>query len=216
MTNEIIYTNLSTKPTRRTAVPTPEAPAEAPDPQVKRIRIGWGAEGRKGVAARSAEQANASADDGEQSPHEFGDRTSTRLIKARRSHHAELSRSEAPPRIEMGRVERYSKLEQIRGQRLLSETLAQRAEQSALEHLNILNSQSAQQYWIADAETGEIFLRQSFATLQHCHEAAAELEWTFDMAEVLTQRPPETMDHIEAIVLAAAWRERVALDIAAA
>ncbi len=172
---------------------------------MKRIRIGWGAEGRQGVAAQSAEQANASADDREQ--------PQRGLVKVRRTVSSE-SRSfpEAPPRIEMGRVERYSKLEQIRGQRLLSEKLDQGLDKRpALEHLTILHSQSAQKYWIADAETGEIFLRQSFATLQHCHAAAAELEQTFHMAEVLMLRPSDTMERMGELVQQQWLRERVAV-----
>jgi hypothetical protein len=112
----------------------------------------------------------------------------------------------------MGRVERYSKLERIRGQRLLCEKLDQGLDKRpALEHLTILHSQSAQRYWIADAETGDIFLRQPFATLQHCHETAAELERTFDMAEVLMQRPSETMESIGELVREHWLRERVAM-----
>ena len=204
MSNEIIFVNLTAKPTRPTLAPTPKAPAEAPARQVKRIRIGWGAEGHKGVAARSVELANAPANDREQPRPE--------LVKVRRTVSESRSFSEAPSRIEMGRVERYSKLEQIRGQRLLSEKLDQGLEKRpALDHLTILHSQSARQYWIADAETGEIFLRQSFATLKHCHEAAAELERTFDMAEVLTQRPPETMERMGELVHEHWLRERVAV-----
>ncbi len=204
LTNEIIFVNPTAKPTRPSPAPTPEAPAEASAPQVKRIRIGWGAEGHKGVAARSAEQANASADDRQQ--------TKPELVKVRRTVSESRSFSEAPPRIEMGRVERYSKLEQIRGQRILSEKLDQGLEKRpALEHLTILHSRSAQQYWIADAETGDIFLRQPFATPQHCYEAAAELEQTFDMAEVLMLRPSETMERIGELVHEHWLRERVAV-----
>jgi hypothetical protein len=112
----------------------------------------------------------------------------------------------------MGRVERFSKLEQIRGQRLLSEKLDQGVDKRlALEHLTILHSQSAQQYWIADADTGDIFLRQPFATLKHCHEAAAELERTFDMAQVLTLRPSETLERMSELVQQQWLRERVAV-----
>ncbi len=111
----------------------------------------------------------------------------------------------------MGRVERSSKLERIRGQRLLYEALAERIEQSALEHLTILHSQSAQKYCIADADTGEIFLRQPFATLKHCHEAPTELERTFEMAEVLMFRPSETMERIGELVQSHWLRERVAV-----
>ena len=205
MTNEIIFVNPTAKPTRPTPTPTPKAPAEAPFPQVKRIRIGWGAEGHKGVAARSAVLANASADDREQ--------PQRGLVKVRRTVSSESrSFSEAQPSIEMGRVERYSKLEQIRGQRLLSEKLDQGLDKRpALDHLTILHSQSALQYWIADAETGQIFLRQSFATLKYCHAAAAELEQIFNMAEVLMLRPSDTIERMSELLQQHWLRERVAV-----
>jgi hypothetical protein len=111
-------------------------------------------------------------------------------------------------------VDRGSRLERLPEQRLLYEKLERQAARPALEHLTILHSQSAQKYWIADIETGKVFLPHVFITLKHCHEAAAELERIFDMAEVLTQRPPETLERMEAIVLAAVWRERVELAIA--
>jgi hypothetical protein len=50
--------------------------------------------------------------------------------------------------------------------------------------------------------------------LEHCYEAAVELEHTFDMLEVIALRPSETMERIDAIVLAHAWREQVKLKLA--
>ena len=79
MNNEIIYTNLSAKPKQTTATPTPKAPAEAPVSQVKRIRIGWGAEGHKGVAAQSAEQFNTSTDNEQQPRREVGESFAPRV-----------------------------------------------------------------------------------------------------------------------------------------
>jgi hypothetical protein len=209
---QIIYTNLAAKPLLPAPAPIVKATAATQTPLVKRICPGLGEERRRGVAARSEALANAAAD-GQQPRQGLGERPSSRLVRARRSE--SQSFSEAPPSIEMGRVERSSKLERIRGQRLLCEELDQRSDKRpALEHLSILHSQSAEQYWIADAESGEVFLPLAFTTLKHCHEAAAELERTFDIAEVLTQRPPETLERMEAIVLAAVWRERVELAIA--
>jgi hypothetical protein len=204
LSNEIIYTNLAAKPKQITA-PMPEAPAAAPDPLVKRIRLGWGEEGCKRVAARSEAIANA---DGQQPRQGSGERPSSRLVRARRSE--SQSFSEALPSIEMGRVERYSKLEQIRGKRLLSEELDQRFKQPPLEYLSILYGQSAEQYRIADAESGEVFLPQAFETLQHCHEAAAELERTFDIPEVLMLRPSETLERMGELAREHWMRERVA------
>jgi hypothetical protein len=105
-------------------------------------------------------------------------------------------------------VDRVSRLERIPGQRLLCEKLERQTARPALEHLSILHSPKAQQYLIADAETGEVFLPQAFATLKHCHEAAAELERTFAMAQVLEMRSPETLEQIELLVQAYCQREK--------
>jgi hypothetical protein len=173
---------------------------------VKRIRIGWGEEGRNGVAARN--EAIATADDREQPRRGLGESASERLARARRSESRTFS--DASPSIEMGRVERSSKLERIRGKRLLSEELDQRFKQPPLEYLSILHSQSAKKCWIADANTGEVFLNQAFATPQHSHEAAAELERTFDMSEVLKLRPPETLERMGELAREHWLREQVA------
>jgi hypothetical protein len=111
----------------------------------------------------------------------------------------------------MGYVDRGSRLERIPGQRLLCEKLERQAARSALEHLTILHSQSAEKYWIAVAETGEVFLPQAFATLQHCHEAAAEVERRFAMAQVLEMRMPETLESLSELVREHWLRERVAV-----
>jgi hypothetical protein len=199
LSNEIIFVNPTAKPTRPTAAPTPEAPAEAQASQVKRIRIGWGEEGRKGIAAQSEAISLATADKQPQ----------RELVKVRRTVSKSRSFSEAPSRIEMGRVERYSKLERGRRRRSLSEKLDQGFDKCpTLDHLTILHSLSTQQHWIADAETGKVFLHQPFTTLKHCHEAAVELEHTFDMEEVLMLRPPETLEQIQLLVQAHCQREK--------
>jgi hypothetical protein len=109
----------------------------------------------------------------------------------------------------MGYVNRGSRLERLPEQRFLCEKLERHNARPELEYLSILHSPKAQQYWIADAETGEVFLSQAFATLQHCYEAAAELERTFDMAEVLQLRPPETLERMVELVREHWLRERV-------
>jgi hypothetical protein len=108
-------------------------------------------------------------------------------------------------------VDRGSRLERLPEQRSLWERLDRQAAQPALEHLTILHSQSTQMYWIAAAETGEIFLRQPFRTLKHCHEAAADLERTFAIAQMLEMRSPETMESVGALVQEHWLRERVAV-----
>jgi hypothetical protein len=206
LSNEIIFVNPTAKPKRPIAAPTPEAPAEVQASQVKRIRIGWDEEGRKGIAAQSEAISLASAD--KQPQRELDDRLSGRLARVRRSE--SRSYSQAPSRIKMGRIERYSKLEQLPEQRSLWERLDRQAAQPALEHLTILHSPKAQHYWIADAETGDVFLSQAFTTLKHCHEAAAELGRTFAIAQVLEMRSPETMESLSELVREHWQRERVA------
>jgi hypothetical protein len=115
------------------------------------------------------------------------------------------------PRVRMGYVNRSSRLERLPEQRSLAEKLERQAARPTLEHLTILHSPKAQQYWIADAESGAVFLPQAFATLKHCHEAAAELERTFDMAQVLEMRSPETMESVSELVREHWLRERVAV-----
>jgi hypothetical protein len=96
-------------------------------------------------------------------------------------------------------------------QRSLFEKLNRQTSRPVLEHLTILHSQSAKRYWIADADTSEVFLPQAFTTLEYCHEAAAVLERTFDMLEVLTRRPSETLEQIELLVQAHCQREKTAI-----
>jgi hypothetical protein len=130
--------------------------------------------------------------------------------RARVERSAEVQTPEAP-KVRLRFVNRGSRLERIPGQRLLYEKLERQAAQPALEHLTILHSPKAQGYWIADAETGEVFLRQPFATLRHCYEAAAHLERTFAIAQVLEMRSPETMESMSELVREHWLRERVAV-----
>jgi hypothetical protein len=108
-------------------------------------------------------------------------------------------------------VDHSSRLERLPENRSLWERLDRHTARPELEDLTILHSQSAEKYWIADAETGEVFLPQAFATLKHCHEAADELERIFHMAEVLKSRPAETMESLGALVQEHWLRERVAV-----
>ena len=69
-------------------------------------------------------------------------------------------------------------------------------------------------YQIVNRETKHLISCYLFETARYCTEAAAELERTFNLDGMLMH--PELLEHIEAIVLAAAWRETVELEIAAA
>jgi hypothetical protein len=195
--NEIIYTNLAAKPKLSTPASTSEVPAAAAALPAKRIT--WGIHGKLHMPATA-----------ERPLPRRSERPSGRPANAERSPEA---RSVAPetPKVRMGYVDRGSRLERIPGQRLLCEKLERQAARSALEHLTILHSQSAEKYWIAVAETGEVFLPQAFATLQHCHEAAAEVERRFAMAQVLEMRMPETLESLSELVREHWLRERVAV-----
>jgi hypothetical protein len=194
--NEIIYTNLAAKPTLLTPAPIAQTPAT----QVKRIT--WGIAGRLHMPA-TAERPQPRKDDSS-APRVRPSRGGARVERSTESQTPEA------PKVRMRYVDRGSRLERLPEQRLLYEKLGRQAAQSALEHLTILHSQSAEKYWIADAETGEVFLSQAFATLKHCHEAAADLERTFNMAQVLEMRSPETMESVGELVQGHWLREWVA------
>jgi hypothetical protein len=187
---QIIYTNLAAKPKLSTPAPMPEAPAQAPAPQVK--RISWGIQGRLHMPA-TAERPQPRKDD---SPSRGGARVER----------STGSRSVTPeaPKVRMRYVDHGSRLERLPEQRSLWERLDRHTARPGLEDLTIL-------YWIADAETGKIFIGQAFTTLQHCHEAAVELEHTFAIAQVLDMRSPETMESVNELVREHWLRERVAV-----
>jgi hypothetical protein len=201
LTNEIIYTNLAAKPKLLTPAPTPAPIAQAQAPQVKRIT--WGIHGRLHIPA-TTERPQPRKDDSS------APRVRPSRGKARVERSPEAQTPEAP-KVRLRFVDRGSRLEQLPGQRLLAERLDRQAAQPALEHLTILHSPKAQGYWIADAETGEVFLSQAFATLKHCYDAAAELERRFAMAQVLEMRMPETMESVGELVREHWLRERVAV-----
>jgi hypothetical protein len=200
---QIIFVNPTAKPKLSIPAPTPEAPAVPAAPPVKRIT--WGIQGRLHMPATA-----------ERSQPRKGDSSAPRVLPSDGGARVERSSKSQPvtpeaPRVRMGYVNRSSRLERLPEQRSLAEKLERQAARPTLEHLTILHSPKAQQYWIADAESGAVFLPQAFATLKHCHEAAAELERTFDMAQVLEMRSPETMESVSELVREHWLRERVAV-----
>jgi hypothetical protein len=84
-----------------------------------------------------------------------------------------------------------------------------------LEHLAIA-LRPDQRYQIAIQGTKKPFSRHVFETVQYCSEAAAELEQKFALGGMLEFLDSEIQEHVEAIVLAAIWRERVELELAVA
>jgi hypothetical protein len=82
-----------------------------------------------------------------------------------------------------------------------------------LEHLAIARGLD-QQFQIVIRETQTPFSRHIFKTVGHCTEAAAELEQKFELGGMLEFIDAEVLEHVEAIVFAAVWRERVAVELA--
>jgi hypothetical protein len=82
-----------------------------------------------------------------------------------------------------------------------------------LEHLAIAR-RSDQFFQIVIQGTKTPFSRHVFETMVHCHEAAAELECKFELGGMLEFLDAEIQEHVEAIILAAAWRERVEIELA--
>ncbi|ABW32010.1 hypothetical protein AM1_B0291 (plasmid) [Acaryochloris marina MBIC11017] len=58
--------------------------------------------------------------------------------------------------------------------------------------------------------TGKPFIRIPFASPEFCFECALELEDTFDVLQVLSLRPGETIERIEEMVGVYLGRESVA------
>jgi hypothetical protein len=158
VTPEILYTQRNPKPQ-----PT-SAPAKTPAPASDRVTLGWGQQGRLHLNRSKALE---------------NDRHQPQVSEIGRPVPLET------PRIKVEQVDRYSRLERVRRPKPLWEALAeQKRDFRALEYLAVLKVGDCE-YVIAEQETGEIFVSQTFETQQHCHNAAAELEQTFDMGQVL-------------------------------
>ncbi|NJM74673.1 MAG: hypothetical protein HC852_01600 [Acaryochloridaceae cyanobacterium RU_4_10] len=166
----------------------PQKPQPAPD----RISLGWGHSGHLHIPCSKAPESYH-----QQKPkREMSDRT----------------QPIPEPRILVGQIERYSKLERIRRPKPLWEELAERSHGSrSLEYLAV--RKEGDEYAIANRETGEILIGQTFETREHCYDAAVELEQTFDMGQVIERMEPETMALIEGMTEWHYLREWVALGL---
>ncbi len=69
-------------------------------------------------------------------------------------------------------------------------------------------------YQIANQGTRQPFSRHVFKTVQYCAEAAVEIEQRFELGGMLEFLDAEVQEHVEAIVLAVVWRERVEIELA--
>ncbi len=86
--------------------------------------------------------------------------------------------------------------------------------QATLEHLAVARRPD-QRYQLINRSTKKPLTRHAFETVEHCAEAAAELERTFELSGMLALDAGEGLENIESIVLAAVAREQVALRLAA-
>jgi hypothetical protein len=212
LSHEIIYTNLAPRP--KPEAPIVKAPAEAPALQVNRIRVGWGEEGRKGVVARTKEIAQ---------PERI---TTTARSEERGVHRPQRSRMESRPdqlpnkqqladaeeiTLRVQDTTRSTQLEYLLNRQMNRQPKlfdGGRQPQPRLEHLAIARGSDGF-FRMIDRETKQPITRHVFETVTYCTQAAAELERTFELGGMLMN--PELLEHIEAIVLANVWREKVAV-----
>ncbi|QUY46170.1 hypothetical protein [Acaryochloris marina] len=109
-----------------------------------------------------------------------------------------------PPRVSRDFESKFHALE--KRQKTLIEQTKQKGQ---LEYLTVSQSSSGK-YWITVEGSGKPFIRISFETPEFCFECALELEDTFDVLQVLSLRPGETIERIEEMIGVWLDRERVA------
>ncbi|MGR3277603.1 hypothetical protein ACSYAD_21125 [Acaryochloris marina NIES-2412] len=109
-----------------------------------------------------------------------------------------------PPRISREFESKFHALEK-RQRNLVQQT----KQKGQLEYLTVSRCSSGK-FWIAVEGTGKPFVRIPFESPEYCFECALELEDTFDVLQVLSLRPGETIERIEE--MSGVWldRERVA------
>ncbi|QUY46315.1 hypothetical protein I1H34_31620 (plasmid) [Acaryochloris marina S15] len=113
------------------------------------------------------------------------------------------TRKSSPPRISREFESKFHSLE--KRQRNLVQILKLKGQ---LEYLTVSRSSSGK-YWITIEGSGIPFIRISFETPEFCFECALELEDTFDVFQVLSLRPGETIERIEEMIGVWLDRERV-------
>jgi hypothetical protein len=199
LNSQILYTSRKPKPQ-----PTP-APAKALAPAPDRITIDWGQHGRLHLPRSKAPESDRQ----QQAHREESKGTRDRSVMSAESWPVPVE----TPRGRAGQIDRYSKLEGIGRQKPLWEELAeQKSGLRALEYLAVLKV-GDREYVITERKTGEIFVDQTFETRQHCYDAAVDMERTFDMAQVLELKLPETMERIDELVEWHWLKEWVALGL---
>ena len=109
-----------------------------------------------------------------------------------------------PPRISREFESKFHALE--RKQKNLVQQTKQKGQ---LEYLTVSKSSSGK-FWITVEGTDKPFIRIPFDTPEFCFECALELEDTFDVLQVLSLRPGETIERIEEMIGVWLERERVA------
>ncbi|QUY44752.1 hypothetical protein [Acaryochloris marina] len=108
-----------------------------------------------------------------------------------------------PPRVSRAFESKFHALEK-RQRNLVQQT----KQKGQLEYLTVSQSSSGK-YWITIEGSGIPFIRISFETPEFCFECALELEDTFDVLQVLSLRPGETIERIEEMIGVWLDRERV-------
>ncbi|MGR3279415.1 hypothetical protein ACSYAD_30575 [Acaryochloris marina NIES-2412] len=109
-----------------------------------------------------------------------------------------------PPRVSRAFESKFHALEK-RQKNLVQQT----KQKGQLEYLTVSRCSSGK-FWITVEGTGKPFIRISFDTPEFCFECALELEDTFDVLQVLSLRPGETIERIEEMIGVWLDRERVA------
>ncbi|MGR3280271.1 hypothetical protein ACSYAD_35045, partial [Acaryochloris marina NIES-2412] len=99
-----------------------------------------------------------------------------------------------PPRVSRAFESKFHALESKQ------KNLVQQSKQKGqLEYLAVSKSSSGK-FWITVEGSGKPFIRIPFATPEFCYECALELEDTFDVLQVLSLRPGETIERIEEMI----------------
>ncbi|WP_235111944.1 hypothetical protein [Acaryochloris sp. 'Moss Beach'] len=99
-----------------------------------------------------------------------------------------------PPRVSRAFESKFHALEK-RQRNLVQQT----KQKGQLEYLTVSRSSSGK-FWITIEGSGRPFIRISFETPEFCFECALELEDTFDVLQVLSLRPGETIERIEEMI----------------
>lgn len=140
-------------------------------------------------------------------------KTSSPIIQIPSKHYKSVPLPTTQPRTNQQRSLKPSASLERRFQRLdlNQKRIAQRTRKRAkLECLRVSKIRAGQ-FWIIERGSRKPFVRAVFDTSKYCWECCLELEATFDIQQVIEQRPTEAMERIAEMVGDFLDRERVAL-----